>query len=105
MATNEFEVPNEWGLSDQQEIIIGSLMDDAGKFIPAYELCNGLYPDDKKGYEAGCPAPAKLRVLVQRCRDIVHDLTNGKASIETKRGKGWRVTKKSRIILAKAVDD
>ena len=105
MSKNEeFEVPDEWGLSEQQEVVIGSLIDERGKYIPPCELCNALYPDDKT-YKAGSPAPAKLRVLVQRCRDIVEDLTEGRAEIENKRGKGWRITKRDRIILMKAVDD
>lgn len=102
--SDEFEVPDEWGLSEQQEIVIGSLIDDAGRFIPACEFCNALYPDDKT-YEVGDPAPAKLRVLVQRCRDIVAELTNERVKIETKRGKGWRLTKKGKILLTKAVGD
>ena len=100
----EFEVPDEWGLSEQQEVVIGSLIDERGKYIPPYALCAALYPNDDR-YEPGSPAPAKLRVLVQRCRDIVSALTDDRSEIETKRGKGWRITKRSRIILMKAVDD
>lgn len=97
MSNDEFEVPEEWGLSEQQEVVIGSLIDDAGSFIPPYELCRALYEGK---FKKGCPAPAKLRVLVQRCRDILAELTDGKVEIETKRGKGWRITKKGRMILA-----
>lgn len=97
---SDFEIPPQWGLSEQQECVIGSLIDDAGNYAPPYQLCAVLYPNDPP-YAKGAPAPAKLRVLVQRCRDIVYDLTDGRAEIETKRGKGWRVTKKSRLILTK----
>lgn len=100
----EFEVPDEWGLSEQQEFLIGSLIDERGKYVQAYQLCNELYLDDRP-YDPGEPAPAKLRVLVQRCRDIVADLTNGRSKIDTMRGKGWRITKRSRVILMKAVGD
>lgn len=100
--TEEFEVPDEWGLSEQQEFVIGSLIDERGKYVPPFELCNELYDEE---YEAGAPAPAKLRVLMQRCRDIVADLTSGRVEIETRRGKGWRITKRARIILMKAVED
>lgn len=96
MTDEMFDVPEEWGLSEQQEVVIGSLIDDAGSYIPPYELCRALY-DGK--FKKGCPAPAKLRVLMQRCRDILHDLTEGKVRIETRRGQGWRITKKSRMIL------
>lgn len=99
---DEFKIPEWWGLSEQQEFVIGTLMDMPGKFVAPYVLCNGLYLDDKA--KKGDPAPAKLRVLLQRCRDIIEGLTGSEAQIETKRGKGWRVTRKSHAILSETVD-
>lgn len=94
----QFDVPESWGLSPQQEDLIGTLLDEAGEYVSPADLCDIIYeeemPDD-------APAPAKLRVLVQRCRDIVFELSDGKAEIETRRGKGWRITKKGRLILSK----
>ena len=102
MAKEEFKIPVWWGLSDQQSFVIGTLMDKPGKFTSPYVLCDELYPDD--GVDEGDPAPAKLRVLVQRCRDIVEGISDSEAEIETKRGKGWRITRKSHAILAEAVE-
>lgn len=101
---DEFEIPDEWGLSEQQEVVIGSLIDARGSYIPAADFCNALYPDDQT-YRPRAPSPAKLRVLIQRCRSIVADLTNDRAGIQTKRGKGWRVIKTERVILMKASGD
>lgn len=96
-----FEIPESWGLSAQQECLIGSLLDEAGEYLSADDLCDALYPDDVR--EEGAPAPAKLRVLIQRCRDILHELSGGRADIEGKRGTGWRITKKGRVILRNLV--
>lgn len=104
MSNEEFEVPDEWGLSVQQEVVIGSLIDERGKYIPPFEFCNALYMDDGL-YKRLDPAPAKLRVLLQRCRAIVVKLTDGRAKIDTMRGKGWRITKKARVILMQAFGD
>lgn len=97
----QFEIPEEWNLSDQQDVVIGSLLDDAGEYISAAELQDALYGEK---VEPGSAAPAKLRVLIQRCRDIVYELSDGKVEIETRRGKGWRITKKGRLILRKSID-
>ena len=91
-----FEIPEEWNLSPQQDVFIGSLLDDAGVFISPEQFCDALY-----GEECDGPAPAKLRVLKQRCDEIIRELTEGKVAIEVKRNKGWRITKKGRLILGK----
>jgi len=103
-SVEEFKIPDEWGLSEQQEVIIGSLIDERGKYIPPSDFCNALYIDDKP-YAKGAPAPAKLRVLMLRCREIVKQLTEGRAKIDTMRRKGWRITKKARVILMQASGD
>ena len=99
--SEQFEIPKEWDLSPQQEVVIGSLIDDAGEYISPLEFCEALYDDYDPEEKA---APAKLRVLVQRCREIVSELTEGAVKIEVRRNKGWRITKKSRIILKRLVD-
>lgn len=89
-----FEIPANWKLSPQQEVVIGSLIDEAGTYISVSAFCEALYEEDYVG-----PAPAKLRVLVQRCREVLGELTEGRAKIETKRNKGYRITRKTSVIL------
>ena len=96
----EIELPVRWGLSEQHEFIIGSLADEPGTYISAYEFCDELYGDA----DPGMPAPAKLRVLVQRCREILHGKTDGRVLIEGKRGSGWYMSRKSVAILRNIVD-
>ena len=93
-----FEIPEDWQLSEHQEIVIGSLLDNPGEYISAAEFCDALYGEECPG-----PAPAKLRVLIQRCRQIIFGISNGRAKIESRRFKGWRITKKDRMILKKMV--
>jgi len=101
VETRAFKVPEGWGLSDQEEFVIGTLMDTPGRFHPAYELCNTLYRDYEGGarFKRGYDAPTKLRVLVLRCRRHVAKLSKGRAKIEGKRGRGWRITRKSHKVL------
>jgi len=99
---DDFEVPENWNLSPQQECVIGSLIDDAGTFITAQELCEALYGEM---LDKDAPAPAKLRVLMQRCRSILREVTQGTVSIETKRGFGWRITRRGRAIIRDIVAD
>ena len=91
-----FDVPKRWMLSPQQEVVIGSMMDTPGRYVSAFDLCPALYDEECEG-----AAPPKLRVLLQRCRDIVDELTYGEATIENKRGRGWRLTKASCEALRK----
>ncbi len=103
MAT-EFEIPDSWGLSPQQEVVIGSLLDDAGHFVTPSDLCMSLY-DEPTEAKVKMVAPAKLRVLVQRCREILSDVSDGRVTVETKRGTGWRISRKHRIILKNQLAD
>ncbi len=96
----ELELPRAWKLTENQDFIIGSLADDAGTYITTYEFCKELYG----GAEKGMPAPAKLRVLIQRCREILSDETDGKVKIEGKRGSGWIMTRKNAARLRNIVD-
>ena len=98
MADN-FKIPEEWELSEQQELVIGSLVDYAGEYISPAEFCFALYDEEIEG-----PAPAKLRVLMQRCRQILDEITGEQVDIEVKRNKGWRITKKGRILLKRAAN-
>ncbi len=97
---DEIELPEAWGLSEQQDFIIGSLADEPGVYQSAYDFCEELYGHA----EPGMPAPAKLRVLIQRCREILHDETDGKVKIEGKRGSGWYMSRKSLAFLRKVID-
>lgn len=95
-----FTIPPEWELSPQQEVVIGSLIDEAGDYISAADFCDALYDENCPG-----PAPAKLRVLIQRCREILEELTGDQVQVETRRYKGWRITKKDRIILKRLLTE
>lgn len=99
---DQFEIPEIWGLSPQQEVVIGSLLDDAGRFVSPCDLCMSLYggPAENK-----MVAPAKLRVLIQRCREILSDVSEKRVTIETKRGTGWRISRKHRVVLRNQLAD
>lgn len=97
----QFELPNSWGLSEQQELVIGSLLDDAGRYLSAKVLCDALYGGAMKTKQ---PAPAKLRVLIQRCRDILHTRSKGLVKIDVRRNSGWKITKHNREVLQNIVD-
>lgn len=81
--TTPVEFPASWHLSPQQDFIIGTLADENGHYVSSKELTKGLYG------EAMHPAPAKLRVLIQRCRELLHELTDGECAIIGKRNSGW----------------
>lgn len=100
--TKAIKFPNNWYLTDMQDAVIGSLADTPGEYMSAYEFCQMLYDDDEA--EATMPAPAKLRVTIQRCREILKDHTDGMCRIDSKRGSGWYMTRKSLAFLRKAVD-
>ncbi len=99
MTNHPFKIPKQWALSPQQECVIGTLMDDAGHYTTAGQFCEALYGE---GFDKG-PAPAKLRVLMQRCRAIVEVKSTGKVAILIKRNSGWKITKKSRLIFLKVI--
>jgi len=98
----EFELPGEWRLSDQQELVIGSLLDEAGRYLSPKSLGEALYDEPMRLKQ---PAPAKLRVLVQRCRQILHDRTDGVVTIEIRRNSGWKITEHNRKVLQKIIED
>lgn len=88
--------PKEWNLSIQQDYVLGILADYPSKYISPQEMCSELYDEkyEKPKYNK-MPAPAKLRVLVQRCREILNIRTNNKVKIEIVRNTGWRMTEES----------
>lgn len=93
------ELPESWSLSEQQDIVIGSLVDFAGSFISSQQFCEDIYDEDiKEG-----PAPAKLRVLMQRCRTIIDDVTDGKVTVEIRRNSGWKMTRKNAKLMKKII--
>ena len=98
----EFELPTNWGLSEQQELVIGSLLDDAGRYLSAKALCDALYSGSMSKNQ---PAPAKLRVLIQRCREILHKLSKGVVTIDVRRNSGWKITVHNRGVLQIIVDE
>ena len=103
MPQEPFKIPEAWGLSPQQELVIGSLLDDAGRFLSPAELSEALYPDDP--VDDDMRAPAKMRVLIQRCRELMEIHTGGLVTIVTRRNSGWKVSKKSRLMVQKAIDN
>ncbi len=98
MTEEQFKIPEGWGLSPQQEFVIGLLIDEAGNHVSAYGFCEELYGAPSA---PGMLAPAKLRVLIQRCRELVSDLTDGRSSIVVRRGSGWMISRKGVLILKK----
>jgi len=86
-----------WDISPQQAIVIGRLLANPSKYQSTAVLCKLLYG------KAITPAPAKLRMLVQRCRDIVHDETDGKAAITGKRNNGWKITFKHSVTIKRCL--
>ena len=92
------ELPESWGLSPHQECVIGSLLDYAGDFVSSADLCEALYG------KATTPAPAKLRVLMQRCREIIDELTEGQVEIAIRRNSGWKFTVRHGFILKKIIE-
>lgn len=97
----QFELPSSWNLSEQQELVIGSLLDDAGRYLSAKCLCDALYGGVHTTKQ---PAPAKLRVLIQRCRDILHKRSKGLVKIDVRRNSGWKITTHNRQVLQNIVD-
>ena len=102
MPKKQFKIPKAWALSPQQELVIGSLLDDAGRFVSPAELSAALYPDDP--IDDGMSAPAKLRVLVQRCRQLLDDHTGGIVPSVSRRNSGWKITKITRLKLGKFLE-
>lgn len=82
-----------WDISPQQAMVIGLLLAQPSKFKTTAFLCQVLYG------KPITPAPAKLRMLVQRCRDIISDNTDAKATIVGKRNSGWKITIKHSVII------
>lgn len=81
-------LPEKWSLSEQQDIVIGNLIDNAGNYITAEAFCDAIYAEDI-GED---PAPAKLRVLIQRCRAIVEDISKDQVKVKGRRNSGWKMT-------------
>ncbi len=99
MSTKQFKIPKSWNLGAQQELVIGSLMDEAGMYITAEAFCHALYGEA----EEGMAAPAKLRVLIQRCRGILAGRSKAKVLIYGKRNRGWMIIHRDADILRKIV--
>tara|TARA_R110000772_G_scaffold2839_1_gene10291 strand:+ start:1303 stop:1611 length:309 start_codon:yes stop_codon:yes gene_type:complete len=94
------DLPKCWNLSEQQDIVIGALVVMAGKYVTAEMLCTWLYSE----YIGKSPAPAKLRVLMQRCRALIKEHSQGQAVIEGKRNHGWKITYNHGQVLRKIID-
>lgn len=94
----------ELGISEQQETVLQYLTADPGVFLSAADLCDEIYDEDIEDE----PAPAKLRVLMQRCRKVVTDVSKGRSKIVTRRGVGWKMTRRDVVVfktcLAKKVN-
>lgn len=92
-----FKLIEAWEISPQQATVIGRLLANPGKFQSSAVLCKLLYG------KATTPAPAKLRMLVQRCRDIVCDETKGTATIIGKRNSGWKIAIKHSMVIKSCI--
>lgn len=92
------ELPRSWRLGSMQDCVIGSLLDEAGDFVSSADLCEALYG------EATTPSPAKLRVLIQVCRETLADLSDGEVKIVGKRNYGWKFTIRSAMRLKKLIE-
>ncbi len=97
----KIRLPRIWGMSKIQSRVIRTLANNPGYYTSAYEFCQIIYPRDA---EPGMPAPAKLRVLIMECRDMLHDLTDGEIVIDSKRGSGWYMTQETVDALRNIVD-
>ncbi len=95
--TNHFDLP-DW-LSPQQKIVLGLFVDNPGHHVSTGQLCKALYGEhcDK------APAPAKLRVLIQRCRDILSDITDNGVEVTVRRNSGWKISRKDVLILKRCL--
>lgn len=98
---NAYTVPERWGLTLIESGIICLLIDYPGEYITSREMCKLVY-GETLGH--GTPAPAKLRVLVQRCRRLVEDIAGSVVEIEIKRGKGWRISRRNVLRLKRYFD-
>lgn len=95
---SQASTPREWCLTEDQEDLLLMFLSAPGEILTTKELMDEFYPDDE--YETGTPAPAKLRVMIMRIRDLLtwladeYDLPREPA-LNTKRGQGWTMPKKS----------
>lgn len=96
-----YTVPKKWGLTLIESEVICLLIDYPGEYITVREMCGLVYGED---LDRGTPAPAKLRVLVQRCRRIVENVAGLTVEIEIKRGKGWRISRRNVLRLKRYFD-
>lgn len=97
----EYKVPENWGATKDQTVVIESLVEFEGKFISPEDLVAWVY-DETLPYEA--PAPPKLRVLIQRTRRVLESNTKSKVTIATRRGRGYRITRSSARFLKKSIE-
>ncbi len=91
-------LPDSWGLTKQQDDVIGGLIDNSGEYMTAATLCRCVYSEVHTG-----PAPAKLRVLIQRCRELVNKFSGDRVSILVKRNSGWKITETDADIMRKII--
>lgn len=99
--SDQMDFPETWGLSPQQDFLIGSLYDESGRPLSPATLCKALYGGK---WRRGTPAPAKLRVLVRRCREILKKCSKGRVEIQSRRNEGYRISRKDCVILRKLVE-
>lgn len=88
-----FKLAEAWGISPQQSTVIGYLLNRPSKYQSTATLCELLYG------KPITPAPAKLRMLIRRCRDIIVDETEDQATIIGKRNSGWKITIKHSMVI------
>lgn len=92
------KIPDSWNLTFPQDVVIRGLIDFAGSYVTADDFCDAIYDERCPG-----PAPAKLRVLIQRCRSLVINFTGGEVHIEVRRNSGWKITKKNAFKMKRII--
>ena len=96
-----FRVPIDWGATKDQITVIESLMEFPGRFVSPEDLVDWVFDET---LPMNAPAPAKLRVLIQRTRATLESNTKSEATIGTKRGRGYRITKRHSRFLQKLIE-
>ncbi len=85
------EVLMSWGFTKTQSLTIMLFLNFPGEYIDGYDILDEIYSEE---VEDGAPVPAKVRVLVKRCREGLAEIFEGPPTIKTKRGKGYIMSKK-----------
>ena len=86
----DYKIPPSWSPTKDQKKLIEMLAKKPGRYFPTEEIMPWVFAES---ISTDAPAPAKLRVLVQRSRAFLSERTDNQVSIGIKRNKGYRITK------------